>query len=121
MRVVGTDVVLLLHIYTYIYAAAGDAHEQAVPVAVVCLKLKWLPALVPCAACAHHALAHARDAAMKKRVSSEFMCLCRLRFRVGGLALGLSSIGSSYRSNEDSAAASHSRCGQHRQQQPVAE
>ena len=61
------------------YAAAGDAHEQAV---------------------------------MKKRVSSEFMCLCRLRFRVGGLALGLSSIDSSYRSNEDSAAASRLSFGQ---------
>ena len=42
MRVVGTDAVLLPHIY----AAAGDAHEQAVPVAVIHLEHQWLPAFV---------------------------------------------------------------------------
>jgi len=99
MRVVGTDVVLLLHIYIYIYIYIYIIYIY----------------IYAAAGDAHE------QAVMKKRVSSEFMCLCRLRFRVGGLALGLSSIGSSYRSNEDSAAASHSRCGQHRQQQPVAE
>jgi hypothetical protein len=43
MRVVGR----CRSVTSFIYAAAGDAHEQAVPVTVVSLKLKWLPAFVP--------------------------------------------------------------------------